>query len=284
MANKFTNPQYYSDIAAAIRAKNGSSDTYTPAQMAAAILDIPSGSDELAKMILQGQTDNGTLDLSDLDITLIGSYALQGYGNKTALHTLILPDTVQEIETYGIFDNKQLTTIEGLENVTTLGMSAIMNNVALAGKLVLPNLTKAAAGSLGYNSALTKLYTPKLKQGYTYDTFSGCNALRVIDYGVVSQGLAFLSGGSYLKIAAFRHTPMVTCDNLACLGSKTSPLRTGTGYVLVPRDLIATYQTATNWSAIYSGGTQFLALEDYTVDGTTTGLLDDTKIDTLLAA
>lgn len=40
MANKITNTQYYSDIADAIRSKNGSSDTYTPAQMATAISNI----------------------------------------------------------------------------------------------------------------------------------------------------------------------------------------------------------------------------------------------------
>lgn len=40
MANKFTNPQYYTDIANAIRTINGLSRTYTPPQMAQAILDL----------------------------------------------------------------------------------------------------------------------------------------------------------------------------------------------------------------------------------------------------
>lgn len=40
MAIKLTDTQYYSDIADAIREKNGSSDTYTPSQMAEAIADI----------------------------------------------------------------------------------------------------------------------------------------------------------------------------------------------------------------------------------------------------
>jgi hypothetical protein len=44
------------------------------------------------------------------------------------------------------------------------------------------------------------------------------------------------------------------------------------GYVYVPRDMIETLQTATNWSAL-----QFKALEDYTKDGTTTGEFDDEK-------
>jgi hypothetical protein len=44
------------------------------------------------------------------------------------------------------------------------------------------------------------------------------------------------------------------------------------GYIYVPRDMIETLQSATNWSVL-----QFRALEDYTVDGTTTGEFDDEK-------
>lgn len=46
-------------------------------------------------------------------------------------------------------------------------------------------------------------------------------------------------------------------------------------YIYVPRDMIETLSTATNWSAY---ATQLRALEDYTVDGTTTGELDDIKV------
>ena len=43
MPNVLVNDEYLSDIADAIRAKNGSSDTYTPGQMAGAIGDIEGG-------------------------------------------------------------------------------------------------------------------------------------------------------------------------------------------------------------------------------------------------
>ena len=45
MGNKFYDESKISDIADAIRAKNGTQNTYTVAQMAQAILDIPSGGD-----------------------------------------------------------------------------------------------------------------------------------------------------------------------------------------------------------------------------------------------
>jgi len=49
----------------------------------------------------------------------------------------------------------------------------------------------------------------------------------------------------------------------------------GIGYIYVPAALIEEYKSATNWSTY---ATQFRALEDYTVDGTITGELDETKI------
>lgn len=54
-----------------------------------------------------------------------------------------------------------------------------------------------------------------------------------------------------------------------------TPIANGTGYIYVPSALIEQYKVAENWSTYAS---QFRALEDYTVDGTITGELDETKI------
>jgi tRNA A37 threonylcarbamoyladenosine synthetase subunit TsaC/SUA5/YrdC len=58
-------------------------------------------------------------------------------------------------------------------------------------------------------------------------------------------------------------------------GVSGSGIGKGTGYVYVPSALIETYKTATNWSTFAN---QFRALEDYTVDGTVSGELDESKI------
>ena len=47
------------------------------------------------------------------------------------------------------------------------------------------------------------------------------------------------------------------------------------GYIYVPSALIEQYKVATNWVTFAD---QFRALEDYTVDGTTTGELDWEKV------
>ena len=44
---------------------------------------------------------------------------------------------------------------------------------------------------------------------------------------------------------------------------------------IVPAALVESYKTATNWAAYWGyGNNKFLALEDYTVDGTVTGEID----------
>ena len=55
----------------------------------------------------------------------------------------------------------------------------------------------------------------------------------------------------------------------------------GGAYVYVPRALIPTYQAATNWATLYAAHPDmFRPLEDYTVDGTTTGEFDESMIAT----
>ena len=44
MANVLVEEQYLQNIAGAIRTKGNTQDTYTPAQMASAIINLPSGS------------------------------------------------------------------------------------------------------------------------------------------------------------------------------------------------------------------------------------------------
>lgn len=55
----------------------------------------------------------------------------------------------------------------------------------------------------------------------------------------------------------------------------TTPIKSGTGYIYVPRSLVDSYKAATNWSTYAA---QFRALEDYTVDGTVDGDIDMSKI------
>lgn len=99
-------------------------------------------------------------------------------------------------------------------------------------------------------------------------------SLEVVDVPNVS----FLAQYALYKSAALtalvlRYNTVATLENTNALGQ--SGIANGTGYIYVPSDLVDSYKSATNWSTYAN---QFRALEDYTVDGSTDGELDASKI------
>ena len=123
---------YLTAIGNAIRAKNGTTTTYKPSEMAAAISAIESGEDFLPQKIT-----NTLTSYSNNDITAIGSYGLYGcsslasvslpnvttIGNRgfcrcTGLTSLNLPN-LTTIEPYGFASCEGLTSVS-LPSVTMI--------------------------------------------------------------------------------------------------------------------------------------------------------------------
>lgn len=119
---------------------------------------------------------------------------------------------------------------------------------------------KSIGGDCFKGTAITVLDFPKLER-VGEAAFSSCSGLtaviirntaKIVDV-YVNQGVTFSN------------------KNLAA----STPIESGTGYIYVPKALIQQYKTAEYWK-VYAN--QYRALEDYTVDGTTTGTLDESKI------
>lgn len=110
--------------------------------------------------------------------------------------------------------------------------------------------------------------------------FDGCGSLEVVNLPMLESigGISFSSCKSLTRFI-LRNKEIVPTK----IGSTTyalfdfTPISAGTGYIYVPRALIDQYKTTDGWSDYAS---QFRALEDYTVDGTATGELDESKINT----
>lgn len=106
--------------------------------------------------------------------------------------------------------------------------------------------------------------------------FYDCTLLETIDflnfYGALGGSL--FSGCNNLKAILFRTEIMVPSE-MDSWGQPFaySPVETGTCYIYVASKLLSDYQF--KWPNIAN---QFRALEDYTVDGTVDGELDETKI------
>lgn len=215
--------------------------------------------------------------VGDVDFPLctdIGSYA---FYNTRGITTLSIPN-VTTVGTYAFQYCNKITTLDA-PNLTTMGSYAFSGNntYKMTFKSInLPKCTAIPASTLGHCVNLAELVLPECKS-VGNSSFTNCANLQYVDLpkctSIANYGLR---NNSKLETLILRSETMCTLSNYALNSTKIS---NGTGYVYVPSALIPSYQVATNWKTIHSKNANvFRALEDYTVDGTTTGELDKTKI------
>lgn len=105
------------------------------------------------------------------------------------------------------------------------------------------------------------------------DAFYGCSKLTLVDIKGEGFGSQAFYNCSKLVSLILRGNALAKLYNTNSFTG--TPIANGAGYIYVQSVLVDSYKAATNWSAYAN---QFRALEDYTVDGTTTGALDESKI------
>lgn len=152
------------------------------------------------------------------------------------------------------------------------------------------------SGNFGGNNTLKNVEFPKLKEigasafascgveKYYFpsvevvnnNAFSGSQSIYFCDFHSVKQFKEVPFGGcSNFKVLIIRTTSVCEFTSPGGVFSGAAITTTKTGYIYVPRSLLSEYETK------YSGSpfsTQFRSIEDYTVDGTTMGALDESKI------
>jgi hypothetical protein len=138
----------------------------------------------------------------------------------------------------------------------------------------LPELQKTLNGAFRA-SGLVEITLPKVTEMHG-STFYQCSALETVDLPVCTK----ITSGQFYRAnntTAFilRSTAGVCVNEASELFEAASKIAKGTGFIYVPSALIDQYKSATNWARYESS---FRALEDYTVDGTTTGALDPNKV------
>lgn len=120
--------------------------------------------------------------------------------------------------------------------------------------------------------SLRSVYFPKLATVNMY-AFGSC-AVSIYDAPFQSIASRAFDKNANLKAFVIRYLSRVcTLSNVNAFAD--TPIANGTGYIYVPSALLSNYKTASNWSTYAA---QFRALEEYTVDGTATGALDQSKI------
>ena len=216
---------------------------------------------------------------------------------NTELRSFVATSTTRLEES--AFDNcSKLVSFEA-PNVTSVGQVCFGSNVALI-SLNLKSL-KSAEQSAFVNCRILENINFQSLESLESMVFCGCRSLKTLKFPKIkSIGTGLFINCSALEILEFSEKGSSSrltfgsnnfnrCNNFKALilrnevmhtlngtsGYLSPTIENGTGFIYVPRNLLETYKTATNWS-VYAD--QFRALEDYTVDGTLSGDIDETKI------
>ena len=282
---------YFDDIADAIRSKDGTENLYTPLEMPVAIARIPSGGgDDLLNNLMAATESSSELHFTYKNNTITRMY-FSPFGNRDAYDKALTKVEMTSLTT-GI--SRMFQNCEKLTDVN-LPLLATIPDMSFTGCIALStyNFTNTVTiGSSAFGSCfLLETVAGDMIEQIKAQAFADCKALRTFTAGSITTiaSSAFLRCIA-LSLADFKPkantTPTISsgvfksCSALNALvlrgmfsltstdAFSSTPIESGTGYIYVPRDLIATYEAATNWST-YAG--QFRALEDYTDDGTIDG-------------
>ena len=219
------------------------------------------------------------LSLTEVDcpnVRTIGRYAFQIHVsiNNTTPLTVNLPLVTNIGES--TFEKRKGMTTGNWPLVTSLGVRAFVSCEALK-ELYFPKLVATQATSCFLNcyglTVISRLAFPVMKDLWV-SFFEACENLTRAEFDVIQNVYqnAFRSCSNFNTLV-LRYNGVAVLKNKNCF--EGTPIASGTGYIYVPSAHIDGYKLATNWS-VYAD--QFRALEDYTVDGTVDGDLDESKI------
>lgn len=196
--------------------------------------------------VIDSIIDRSITEFKDNIVSSIGGYAFT-YCNE--LKEVDCPNA----ETLGpyAFGNCTNLITANLANAKTVDVCAFEYCTNLA-TVNVPNVTTMEGGIFKSCTNLVKADFPKLTQ---------------LKYGAFENA-------KKLETLIIRNTENV-CGANSNENLKGTKIASGGGYIYVPAALVDSYMANTYWSPYAS---RFRALEDYTVDGTTTGELDPTKI------
>ena len=223
--------------------------------------------------------DRSIAEIKDNYVTSIGAYAFYGCSKLT---TADFP-AATSIGAYAFYGCSKLTTAD-FPAATSIDTYAFYGCSKLT-TADFPAVTSIGAYAFENCSALTDVDFP-LVTNIGIDAFYHCRALTIASFSSTVEVFPYaFEDCNRLTALILRSETICTLKNTNAfskcyhiLGTKNStynPNGDKDGYIYVPSALIDSYKAAANWSTYAA---QFRALEDYTVDGTTTGELDPNKI------
>ena len=131
-------------------------------------------------------------------------------------------------------------------------------------RIKLPELTIMNEGTCFQNlTALKELRLPKNTSSLAGNKIFACNALELLDLGLVTEiGANINSSSSWAKLTTLilRNVEQVVTPYSTTVFYASSPLGKGEGKILVPRSMVASYKADSTWGAYAA---EIYAIEDY---------------------
>ena len=263
MANVLVEETSLSNIASAIRVKNGSTAVYKPGEMAAAITNLPTGgSGGGSSDIEDGLIMDTLVNYENTTATKIKRHCFENsntlatatftnvieVGNRAFSDCYLLSQiTLPEATTLGTFcfDNDRKLSTVNCPKVKTVGQSAISWCQSLQ-SINLPEAETIETIAFAYCTVLTKVDLGNCKQFPGTRQFAECKKLTTL-----------ILRGNTVCSAVY---PVNNNDDGALYGTPIVDQSLGQGYVYVPRALVDEYKKATNWAEIAG---RIRAIEDY---------------------
>ena len=247
-------------MADAIREKTGGTDKLSPTDMITAIEGISAGGGDIDALI----------DGSITEITSnVESVRAMTFNICTSLKSVNFPKAVS-------VGNNPFVGCTSLKNANFPALKNVPVATFGLASIEIVNLPSAEtlSGNVFGDSSIAEIQLPSLTSVSGGYTFHKCIKLSKADFpSLTNITNCMFQGCDKLKTLILRNSAVCTLENTSAFNR--TAISNGTGYIYVPSALVDSYKAATNWSTFAD---QFRALEDYTVDGTITGELDETKI------
>lgn len=236
--------------------------------MAQAITDLPDGGDDIASIL------NGTYvgEYVNADITQLRAsafeectkltrvslpncngrrYCTSTFRSCSELVEIDIPSWVVDLGDRSC-ENCGKLRIVNAPKLTSVGQY-IFQSSPLTDTHIFPELVTLRSSIVFRNCMFTHFVLPKVQTLVT-NTFLACNEVVTLDFGSVTRfNNQALNGNAVLENIIIRTGSVATLTNQNALWGNTNepPVHKK---IYVPSSLIVSYQTATNWSALYNNG------------------------------
>ena len=187
-------------------------------------------------------------------VTSIGNYAFQGCYSLTQIN---IPDSVTSIGISAFYNCTSLTQINIPDSVTSIGISAFQGCYSLTQINIPDSVTSIGNYAFQYCYSLTQINIPDSVASIGDGAFQSCYSLAHINIpdSVTGIGNSTFSYCNCLNDILLESKPLLSNTNAF------SDLPTNYR-IYVPRSDLSWFETATNWSTIYTQG-HIVAIEDY---------------------